>query len=117
MHGSLTSVRASDAIFSDVDEPLRVEDHVLDVLDLGILSLWLLVRFSCWFGQQKTHRSSSGRDGTEADDDDGSDLGEHFGVHAYVVSGEGRETWLECVCVCVGSVCLDAGLLEGGRDC
>ena len=95
MHGSLTSVRASDAIFSDVDEPLRVEDHVLDVLDLGILSLWLLVRFSCWFGQQKTHRSSSGRDGTEADDDDdGSDLGEHFGVHGCVVLKRGQRSGL-----------------------
>lgn len=114
MHGSLTSVRASDTIFSNVDEPIRVDDHVLDVLDRGILSLWLLVRFRCWFRQQKTYRSSSGSDGTEADDDDGSDLGEHFGMHACVVSGEGRETRLEFVYV--GSVCLDAGQVEDGRD-
>lgn len=46
----LTSVRASDAILSNVDEPLRVDDHVIDVLDRDILSLWLLVRFRCWFG-------------------------------------------------------------------
>jgi hypothetical protein len=72
------------------------------------------VRWRFWSGWQQTYRSGVGGEGTEAEDDDGSDLGEHFGMHACVVSGKGRETRLEFVYV--GSVCLDAGQVEDGGD-
>ena len=35
-----TSVRASNAVFGDVDETLRVENKVLQVFDRGLLGLY-----------------------------------------------------------------------------
>jgi len=50
----------------------------------------LSVSYKCLFGWHQTHRSGFGIEGTEASDDDDSDLGERFGVHVCVALGRGQ---------------------------